>query len=65
MLLLNKALINNIVNKIFIIYKNFSKINFINLNKYNKKIFIYYFFNLFLFLKDFFALLFTTLNRSF
>jgi len=58
-------LTNNIINKIFIIYKNFNKINFINLNKYNKKFFIYYFFNLFLFSKGFYIFLFIILNKSF
>src|SRR5436305_6377190 len=57
-------LINNIINKIFIIYKNFNKINSINLNKYNKKIFIYYFFNIFLFSKNFYTVLLAILNMS-
>jgi hypothetical protein len=63
-LFLNKIFINNIIDKIFIIYKNFDKINFINLNKYNERFIIYYILNLLSFLNNFFLFLFIILNKS-
>jgi hypothetical protein len=61
---MNEMFINDIINKIFIIYKNFDKTDFINLSKYNERFIIYYILNLFLFLNNFFSLLLIILNRS-
>jgi hypothetical protein len=64
-LFMNKVLINDFVNKIFIVHKNFDKTDFINLNKYNKRFIIHYILNLFSFLNGFFSLLFAISNKSF